>query len=184
MNKLNKKFGLATLIIALGIMLSACSGASNTSDPGKTNNSNNSSNVTQENNSSAKAPVKSTKEMVDSVLAAHEQPKLLELESAMVKDMYHFDPALLEESTIMTPMMNVKTNEIAVLKVKDSKDVAAVEEGVKKRAEDVQKTFETYLPDQYENAKNYKLVTKGNYVIFIISESADELEQAFEAYFK
>ncbi|MNH44254.1 hypothetical protein D3C79_1063640 [compost metagenome] len=60
-------------------------------------------------------------------------------------------------------------------------DIAAVEEGIKKRAADVQKSFETYLPDQYENAKNYKLETKGSYVLFVISESADQLVAEFNA---
>ena len=112
--------------------------------------------------------------MVDGMLAKIEQPALVEMTGDMVKQMYYIDPALLEQYTIMSPMMNIKTNEIAVFKVKDAKDIAAVEDGIKKRAADVQKTFETYLQDQYENAKNYKLVTKGNYVFFVISEEADK----------
>jgi soluble cytochrome b562 len=124
-----------------------------------------------------------TKEMTDSVTKQYEQPSLMELPAENVSTLYHLDPELLEEYTILIPLMNVKTNEISVLKVKDSKDIATVEEAVKQRAADVQKQFETYLPDQYENAKNYKLVTKGNYVIFVISDKADELIEAFDSFF-
>ncbi|RIE01152.1 DUF4358 domain-containing protein [Cohnella faecalis] len=113
-----------------------------------------------------------------------EQPRLIELESDKLKDIYYLDPELLTEFTIRMPLMNVKTNEIAVLKVKNAKDIAAVKKGLEKHAIDVQKQFETYLQDQYENAKNYKIVTKGNYVLFVISESADDLVKAFSDIFE
>jgi len=124
------------------------------------------------------------KEMADRLLAQFEQPMLMELETAMVQQLYHLDPALLEDYSIRTPLINVKTNELAILKVKEAKDVASVEEAVKQRAGDVQKQFETYLPDQHELSKNYKLVTKGNCILFVISENADELVKSFESFFE
>ncbi|MCY1459685.1 hypothetical protein D9M71_771780 [compost metagenome] len=111
--------------------------------------------------------------MADGMLAKIEQPKLEEMTADMVKQMYYIDPALLEQYTAMYPLMMVKSNELAIFKVKDAKDLAAVQDGVKKRAADIQKNFETYLPDQYENSKNYKLITKGNYVFFVIAEAAE-----------
>lgn len=132
------------------------------------------------------APIESTvpvKEMVDKMITEIKQPALMELDTDAVKQQYHFDPALLEEYTARVPMMNVKTNEISVFKVKDAKDIPTIETAIKQRAADVQKQFETYLPDQYENAKNYKLVTKGNYLLFVISEKADELVKSFDSFF-
>ena len=123
------------------------------------------------------------KEMVDKMITEVEQPGLIELDEDSVKQQYHLDPSLLEEYTVRIPMMNVKSNEVSVFKVKDEKDVPTIETAIKQRAEDVQKQFETYLPDQYENAKNYKLVTKGNYLLFVISEDADELVKSFDSFF-
>lgn len=160
---MRKKSFVLLLTVLVAVMISAC-GSSNNAE-------------------TAYEPSMTTKEMVDSVLADFEQPSLMELPAENVGTLYHLDPALLEEYTIMTPMMNIKTNEIAVLKVKNPEDVATVEAGVKQRAEDVQKQFETYLPDQYENAKNYKLTTHGKYVVFIISDIAEDLEQAFNKFF-
>ncbi len=117
--------------------------------------------------------------IIEAMTTAVEQPMQMELEPELVKDWYHLDPALLEEYTIRIPMMNVKTNELAVLKVKDAADLPVVQAAIEQRAADVQKQFETYLPDQYENAKNYKLITEGNYILFVISESADELVAVF-----
>lgn len=161
---LNKRYFVLILTLALGMVLSACSGSGD-----------------KEAAMEAKVP---PKEMADSMLKQFEQPALMELDAAMVQQLYHLDPALLDQYSIRTPLMNVKTNELAILKVKDAKDMATVEAAVKQRAADVQKTFETYLPDQYENAKNYKLVTKGNYVLFVISENADDLVKAFDTFFE
>ena len=128
-------------------------------------------------------PTLTPNEMVDEMLAKVEQPMLMEVTGEQVQEIYNIDLEKLEDYAIRIPMMNVKTNEIAILKVKDAADVSAVEEALKQRAENVQKQFETYLQDQYENAKNYKLVTKGNYVLFVISDQADELVKVYDSFF-
>ncbi|RJE89063.1 DUF4358 domain-containing protein [Paenibacillus sp. 1011MAR3C5] len=130
------------------------------------------------------AAADSAKGIVDAILNKVEQPAQAPIEGDMVKDLYHLDPSILADYSIMTPLMNVKTNEVAVLRVKDAKDVATVEEAVKKRAADVQKQFETYLQDQYENAKNFQVVKKGDYVLFVISESADDIVSEFNTLVK
>ncbi|MDQ8739427.1 DUF4358 domain-containing protein [Paenibacillus sp. LHD-38] len=172
---MKKNYFAFMLVIALGLVLTACSGA---------NSNNGANNNTSANKKEQAVTTKTTKEMVDGMLAKIEQPALIEMTGDMVKQMYYIDAALLEQYTIMSPMMNIKTNEIAVFKVKDAKDIAAVEDGIKKRAGDVQKTFETYLQDQYEIAKNYKLVTKGNYIFFVISEKADKFVSEFDTFFE
>ncbi len=40
--------------------------------------------------------------------------------------------------------------------------------------------FEQYLPEPYKNAQNYKIAVEGDYVLFLISESADDLVKAFK----
>lgn len=129
-------------------------------------------------------PKLTAKEMADSMLEEVEQPELIELEPEQVKNLYNLDSEMLEDYSIRIPMMNVKTNEMAILKVKDEKDIPKAESAVKQRAENVKKQFETYLPDQYENAKNYKLMTKGKYVLFVISEDADKLVNVYNSFFE
>lgn len=167
---MKKKPFVLMLAILLTLALSACS-----------------SNGDNSNGNKAEEPIEPTvtvKEMVDKMLADIEQPALMELDAEGVKQQYHVDLGLLEEYSVRIPMMNVKSNELSILKVKDAKDISAVEETVKKRAADVQKSFEQYLPDQYENAKNYKIVTKGNYVLFVISDQADAFVKSFERFFE
>lgn len=128
-------------------------------------------------------PEVTANEMVEEMLAEVEQPMLMELPADQVLAIYNIDPQKLEDYAIRIPIMNVKTNEIAILKVKNTADIPEVEEAVKQRAENVKKTFETYLPDQYENAKNYQLITRGNYVLFVISEDADKLIKVYDRFF-
>jgi len=159
---LKKHTFILALTIVLSVVLSACASS---------------------NNEAAVETNLTAKEMVDEMLAKVEQPSLMEVEEDMVSQLYHLAPSLLEDYSIRMPMMNVKSNEIAILKVKDAKDISTVETAVKERAADIQKQFEQYLPDQYENAQNYKLVKKGNYILFVISESADQLVTEFYTLF-
>lgn len=159
---MKKHIFVLALTIVLSVVLGACS---------------------SNNNEAAVETNLTAKEMVEEMLTKIEQPSLMELDAATAEQLYHLDPALLEDYSIRMPMMNVKSNEISVLKVKDAKDITTIEDAVKERASDIQKQFETYLPDQYENAKNYKLVTKGNYILFVISESADQLVTEFDNLF-
>ncbi|KOS69086.1 hypothetical protein AEA09_11385 [Lysinibacillus contaminans] len=157
-----KKMMLIMLTMVLAMVVSACSGDKTTTIEAS----------------------KSAKEMADQMLKEVEQPDLMELSEEEMQNLYNIDPAKLEDFSVRVPMMNVKTNEIAIFKVKDEKDVADVEAAAKQRAENVMKQFEQYLPDQYENAKNHKIVVKGNYVLLVISDRADELIKVYDSFFE
>ncbi|MFC5699980.1 DUF4358 domain-containing protein [Cohnella faecalis] len=169
---MKKRYSLLLLIVVIGLLVSACSN--------KTNNNTDS-------DTAGKQPTYesslSAKEMTDKLLAQVEQPQLMDIDAASVKDQFHLDASLLADYSIKMPLMNVKSNEIAILKINDIKDIPAVETALKQRAADVQKQFETYLPDQYENAQNFKIIVKGVYVLYVISESADQLAAAFDELF-
>ena len=158
-----KKIMVFMLTVVLAMVVSACSD--------------------KENTTTIEAS-KSAKEMVDQMVTEVEQPALMELSEEELQNLYNIDPAKLEEYSVRIPMMNVKTNEIAVLKVKDAADVADVEAAIKTRAENVMQSFEQYLPDQYEIAKNYQIVVKGNYVLFVISDRADDLIKVYDNFFE
>lgn len=157
-----KKTMMLLLTIVLAMVISACAG----------------------DKSSTIEVKQSAKEMADQMVEKVEQPAQMELSAEEFQNLYNIDPEKLEDYSVRVPMMNVKTNEIAILKVKDAKDVAEVEAAAKQRAENVIKQFEQYLPEQYENAKNYKLITKGNYVLLVISDSADELIKVYDSFFE
>ncbi|MGB4587839.1 MAG: DUF4358 domain-containing protein [Clostridiaceae bacterium] len=108
---------------------------------------------------------------------------MIPLDDEMLKQYYGLDASILEAYTANPPMMNITTQEYSVFKVKDAKDVDTVKAAIDKRAEAVQKSFEQYLPDQYENAKNYYVATNGKYLVFVIHKDVDKAEEIFEGFF-
>ncbi|MEO4051875.1 DUF4358 domain-containing protein [Solibacillus sp. CAU 1738] len=163
-----KKMMVIMLTMVLAMVVSACS--------------NDNASTTDDKTTTIEAS-HSAKEMTEQMVTEVEQPALMELTEKDLLNLYGLDATKLEDFSVRIPMMNVKTNEIAIFKVKDAKDVAEVEAAVKQRAENVAKQFEHYLPDQYENAKNHKIVTKGNYVLFVISDQADKLITVYDRFF-
>ncbi|MGE7021921.1 DUF4358 domain-containing protein [Solibacillus cecembensis] len=163
-----KKIMVIMLTMVLAIVVSACSG--------------NKSSTTDDKTAHIEAS-HSAKEMTEKMVKEVEQPALMELTAEDLKNLYNLDAAKLEDFSVRIPMMNVKSNEIAIFKVKDPNDVAEVVAAIKVRAENAMKPFEQYLPDQYENAKNHKIITKGNYVLFVISDQADELIAVYDRFF-
>ncbi|WP_291579915.1 DUF4358 domain-containing protein [Clostridium sp. UBA6640] len=97
---------------------------------------------------------------------------------------YYINPEDVAEVEIRTAMLNVKSNELAIIKVKDSSKVEDIKKSVEKRGEDLDKQWSTYLPDQHELVKNRKIKAIGNYVILIIDKEADQIEEIIESKLK
>lgn len=79
------------------------------------------------------------------------------------------------------PMMNVKSTSLLIGKVAEGKMDAAKAE-LKTYQDSLLRNFETYLRDQYELAKDGKIVTSGDYILFVISEDNDTAVEMFNAY--
>lgn len=93
---------------------------------------------------------------------------------------YNINGEDIEEGIIKCPMINLTVDEIAVLKVTDESKIPAIEEALKQHVEVVLKSFENYMPENYEVAKNYILKSNGNYVFFVISQDAEKIEEIFD----
>lgn len=175
---------LATALI--GSLLTACSGNTKNNDeiPAATETANPSPSPTadpEQPQEPDEKPITSfTDKIVKEMLEKIDQPGLYDLDLEGMKDYYGVDPEIVEEFTIKIPAINLIANEVAVIKVKDIKDIDTVKKGMEQRAVDIQSMFEHYLPEPYKNAQNYKIAAKGKYVLFLVSESADELEKAFK----
>lgn len=123
-------------------------------------------------------------EIGEKILTDLEFGSMIPLDDETLKQFYDLDAAILEEYHANVPMMNVTTQEYSVFKVKDLKDVETVKAAIDKRAEAVQKSFEQYLPDQYENAKNYYVDSNGKYLVFVIHGDVEKAEGIFQGFFK
>lgn len=86
---------------------------------------------------------------------------------------------LLEDYRGSVALINVRADEILVMKVKEGK-MADAEAGIAQRQEDLDATWSQYLPDVYETVKDARVVKNGNYILFVVSEKADEAVGAFD----
>ncbi|MBC8535722.1 DUF4358 domain-containing protein [Feifania hominis] len=114
-------------------------------------------------------------EIVDKVKLTYPSSGTMSLSDSELKTFYGIDPSLLESYCVEIPTMNINAHEIAVFLLKDSADSKAVMEACKTRAEAIQKTFEDYLPDQFDIASNPVIKSSGRYVYFVIDENAEEI---------
>ena len=79
------------------------------------------------------------------------------------------------------PEISVQATEFFIAEVKEGK-MDAVKAAVEKRQADLVQQWSQYLPEQLELVENYQLVTSGNYILFAISEYADQAVSAFNSY--
>lgn len=145
---------------------------------------------TQKPSATTKPPVKPSTDIKVSDITTKittdlEFPMLGNVEAERLKDVFGTDfDGLVTEGVYLQAMMNVKATELAIVKLKSDKSYDAVAKAFEARAADIQKTFETYLQDQYEDAKNYKIVRNGNYVMLSISHDQDAVVKIFNSFFK
>ncbi|WP_053377030.1 DUF4358 domain-containing protein [Paenibacillus sp. FJAT-27812] len=110
---------------------------------------------------------------------------LTAVQDDQVKDVYGIDmEAQLVDGIFYQPKMMIQAGEFSVVHLKTEKDYADIEAAFEKRAEAVQKAFETYLPDQYEQSLNYQILRSGNFVLFSISPDQKKTAEIFNGFFK
>ncbi len=101
------------------------------------------------------------------------------LPQELYKDIYGIDPDKFEDVTVYGTMINVKANEIIVIKVKDEADIASATSALEARKQQVYKTWEQYLPDQFEMVKQGVIKTNGKYAALIISPEVSKVASEF-----
>lgn len=99
------------------------------------------------------------------------------------KEFYALDPSLVSEYVIYHAMINVRSDELAIFKVKDKKDIEKIKAGILKRQEMLNNIWKQYLPDQHEKVKNYIIIEKDNYIMYSISDNQEKAKEIFNSFF-
>lgn len=95
-----------------------------------------------------------------------------------------FNKEDLEEGYALVQMINVKSDEIFVLKAADESKVSVLKEALEKEKEKQDKIWSTYLPDQYEKVKNNIIKVHGKYLIYITYDNPEKIEEIFDKAFE
>jgi uncharacterized lipoprotein len=90
----------------------------------------------------------------------------------------------LEDAMVLAAMMNINSDEIILLKAKDEAHVKSLKEALKREKEAQIKTWEVYLPDQFEKVKNNVIKTNGNYLLYVTSANPEKMVEVFDSSFK
>lgn len=85
----------------------------------------------------------------------------------------------IEEGIAIQPMMNVKSNMIIVLKAKDISKVESLKASLEGIKDKQIKTWQQYLPDQYEKVKNNIIQSNGKYLVYITYDNPEKIETTF-----
>lgn len=108
-------------------------------------------------------------------------PSLSDVDAETLSALYGISTDDLVSYVCKMPAISVQATEFFIAEVKDGK-MDAVKAAVEKRQADLVQQWSQYLPEQLELVENYQLVTSGNYILFAISEYADEAVSAFNSY--
>ena len=105
------------------------------------------------------------------------------LDDQILADFYGIDPADLVEYVWKMPFMNTQATEFFIAQVQPDK-MDTVKAALENRQAALEEQWSQYLPDQLELVKNYKLVSNGDYIMFAVTEYADEVVTEFNTYTK
>lgn len=105
-------------------------------------------------------------------------------DAAKLRRFYGIKSGDVESFILYIAPSNIKADEIAVIKVKDIKDVDKIKGRVAQRIEKQSISFKDYLPDEYYLIEKNVLKVKGNYILFVVSKDAEKVSEAFDAAFK
>lgn len=108
-------------------------------------------------------------------------PSLSDVDAETLSALYGISTDDLVSYVCKMPAISVQATEFFIAEVKDGK-MDAVKAAVEKRQTDLVQQWSQYLPEQLELVENYQLVTSGNYILFAISEHADQAVSAFNSY--
>lgn len=165
-----KKFIALILALVLMLALVGCS------SDGKTNPSTEPSTAPSEDNTPAMSIADFWTDITETY--PDDLPATMELNDEDLQTVYGIDASKLEEYTVRLPMMNVHATEFFIAKVKDG-EMDAVKDGIQSRLDTVDATWSSYLPEQYELVQKHQIVEAGNYILFVISDKAEEIANTF-----
>ena len=153
---MKKILAMMMALVSLAVVLTACN-----NNGGQSSNTNNSS------QSQAKdVDLKAVADQIDQEIGIAMKQ---EVDADILEAVYGITPEDYEEAAGYITMINVKTNNVVLVKAKEGR-VDAVKAALENKRSEIEEQFKTYLQDQYEIAKEGKVVVLDNYVALFILE--------------
>ncbi|GAA0121005.1 MAG: DUF4358 domain-containing protein [Clostridium argentinense] len=119
-------------------------------------------------------------EIGEQIKATVKLDDMKEGDNIKLEKLYDIKADDVENFVLYTASTNLKADEIAVIKAKDSNNVEDIKEKLSKRVEEQGKSFKDYLPEEYFLIEKHVLKNKDNYILLAISKDADKIEASFD----
>lgn len=119
-------------------------------------------------------------EMVNNV----ELPPMIQMEDDYITNYYGADLSTFEEYVFASAEDALLAENIILVKMKEGSSNEAVVKLLENIIKQKKSELENYLPDQFKIVEKSEVVTKGDYVILIISSQKDALEDTLPAALK
>ncbi|CAG7627888.1 hypothetical protein PAESOLCIP111_02963 [Paenibacillus solanacearum] len=97
-----------------------------------------------------------------------------------LRKLYHIEASDVAEFALYTALSNVKADELAIIKLKDARDIEAIMDQVRQRVATQSVKFKDYRPQEYYLIEKHVLLSKGPVIFFAISKDADRMKHAFD----
>ncbi len=108
---------------------------------------------------------------------------LTKCDNDKVVSLYGVDESLLAEYEVYIGT-GATAEEIAIFRVKDSKDVETVKASCQSRVDAQKEACENYLPNEMPKLESPVLTTAGNYVILCVSNDNGKVQTVLDGYLK
>lgn len=118
-------------------------------------------------------------EVKNAVVKAADDSKMTLAGTQEIKRLYGMNPKDYEEMVLYYTNETMGVNELLLVKTSDESEAEAVENAAQQRKETQLDNFEGYGAEQVKLLNSSIIKTKGNYVLFVISPKAGEVEKAF-----
>ncbi len=99
---------------------------------------------------------------------------LQDIDKSMLKSIFDIDEEKVLEVVGKTPLINIYSSMFVIVKT-DNSNAKYIEQKFNEYGLKYEEQWKKYLPEQYELVKKREVGRKGNYVYFIVSDSANEI---------
>lgn len=117
--------------------------------------------------------------VAENVVKAAEFEGMEQAEPRMVKRFYGLNPKDYEGAVLYAPVDNMDAHELFLVKLHDVSQMKSVQDAIEERLNTQLKSFEGYGAEQTALLKKHVLQKKGNYVLYVVGEHADDVQKAF-----
>lgn len=131
----------------------------------------------------APEPSVSVSELMNKMVSAlpADSHNMSEIPSDLYAGVYQIDPSAFDQVLVYGSMMNVKANEMIVIKAKNSANLNEAKSALSNRLATLKEQWKNYLPDQYEIVKAGTVTTKGLYAALVIAQDGQKAVSAFNS---